>query len=129
MTLIEMEFLFLIYEHIWSEHFVGGAKKDCEFYTLLLWGPKPPRENTQACQQEDAVYPPCEDLPVQLVAWGEETALRQKAQLFIASPLTRVELAAVEPTVLTVGPKPSKAPSALSNRTAFLLASGTERAT
>lgn len=125
-----MEFLFLIYElHIWSEQFVGGAKKDCEFYPLLLWGPNPPREDTQACQQKDAIYPLCEDLPVQLVAWREETAIREKAQLFIASPLTRVELAAVEPTVLTVGPKPSKAPSALSNRTAFLLASGTERAT
>lgn len=64
----------------------------------------------QACQEEDAVYPSHEDLPVLLVAWGEETALREKAQLFIASPLTRVELAAVEPTVLPVDLSPAKCP-------------------
>lgn len=111
MTLIGMEFSFLISElHIWSEQFVGGAKKDCEFYTLLLWGPNPLREDIQAFQQKDAVYLSCEDLPVQLVAWGEETVLREKAQLFIASPLTRVELAAVEPTVLTVDLNPAKRP-------------------
>lgn len=124
-----MEFSFLISElHIWSEQFVGGAKKDCEFYTLLLWGPNPPREDIQAFQQKDAVYLSCEDLPVQLVAWGEETVLREKAQLFIASPLTRVELAAGTHCP-DCRPKPSKAPSALSNHPAFLLASGTERAT
>lgn len=47
---------------------------------------------------------------MQLVAWGGETALREKAQLFIASPLTRAELAAVEPTVLTVVLSPAKRP-------------------
>lgn len=110
-------FLFLRFLN-WIPRLVWGAIGDIDrngIFVSYFWTSHLVRAVCGRCKERlwilhSAVYPSCEDLPVQLVAWGEETVLREKAQLFIASPLTRVELAAVEPTVLTVDLNPAKRP-------------------